>query len=274
MKRKSSLINYDAKTVKLKTGKFEEGKEGNSKSILLPGLKFIHSIRKIHNPEEVDKAMIDLGAGNGSVLDYFLQEGFEVYGIERSEKIYQLIPEHIKERVYLADLNKNLECWLKYCRYSSLILFSNKLFDDTSSQIIENNIVVVSKVGTIIVTTKSSFIGTKFNQSIQKLNNFKVNCGKNEDYTEWNNPEFYFYKVFNRSNPLIHIQHGQGKFRESISSEKYEELVTFHLEYRLNETTKWPTNILKISVNQRKEIINILDQMFNTDLTQAYYKLH
>jgi len=55
--------------------------------------------------------MLDLGVGCDYVLDYFMSEGFEMHGIERSERIHNSILEHIKrQRVCLADLNKNREC--------------------------------------------------------------------------------------------------------------------------------------------------------------------
>jgi len=57
------------------------------------------------------------------------------------------------------------------------------VFGDISSCIIENGIAAAEKVGTIMVTTKSFFLDTRFNGLIQ-INNYKVGCGIDDDYTE------------------------------------------------------------------------------------------
>jgi len=193
---KSLLVDgerYKIKRKKLLT-ELENGsynKADNPNHIMKPGfLKMMDTI-------DVDeKTVLDIGVGRGELLQFFLDDGWVVGGIEKCEENYNLIPKELLPFCKLCDAVQDTR-WLDAIKKSSVIIFSNRQFPYSIRQISEHNILTLARKGTIVFTTiKPSFVCSPSSVELIRTISQPPNEG---NICLWNNAEIYCYQI---TNPL------------------------------------------------------------------------
>lgn len=189
---RSIIINgerYSIKRVQLfKT--LDITKDSNNPKIIMK--LGIEKILEVVGQELVSgKIVLDIGCGRGELLKRFLDERFQISGIEKDERTFFNIEEKVKKFCFLVDAVEETS-WLEKIEKSSIIIFSNLCFPLSVRNIIENNILTLAKKGSFIITT---FDGSfDFAKDCVKLVTIKQKEGE-ENICQWDNGSIFCFRV-------------------------------------------------------------------------------
>jgi hypothetical protein len=135
------------------------------------------------------------------------------------------------------------------------------------SMMIEHNIAALGRKDMIIVTTRKSFFRV---DRVKEIFYCNFECGTDKGmFVEWSpHAEFYFYQIQSAlPNYLETIRYGHRSLpvKNSVTLELMMDLLVLYLEAKLS-VTFWPSHLINISVEGRKEIMAIFDSRFCSSL--------
>lgn len=118
-------------------------------SYLIPGIIKMLPIKK-------DELILDVGCGNGAVANYLINQGYNVYGTDASEKGIQLANQVNPGRFFLQDLSQDdLPDELRNLRFKTIISTEviEHLYDPRKYISFCNDILKNSGGGNLIIST-------------------------------------------------------------------------------------------------------------------------